>query len=259
MAQKPDGKAAKTERVTFTMDSAQRIGKVVRAVEAGSRDCAGLSFGRAPDSPGFKLQLATFTGTWASATYKTVTLSGSTQTASVYNWCNTVDDTGDGTAQKHVIFGNIKGTASAVELPVTGFQLKLATFTGAWATGTFKTVTLSGSTQTASVYNWCNPVEGSTASTAQKYVIFGNVRGTASAIELPFSSPIRIGKTGSAWNKGNPANIAVWEGGTPPSETANGDVLYGCENKFANVAADKWVALGRAGNGTYYLIAAECS
>ena len=142
MAQKPDGKAAKTERVTFTMDSAQRIGKVVRAVEAGSRDCAGLSFGRAPDSPGFNLQLATFTGTWASATYKTVTLSGSTQTASVYNWCNPVEGSTASTAQKYVIFGSIKGTASAVELPLSGGIVRIGKTTAAWNKGTVAAIPL---------------------------------------------------------------------------------------------------------------------
>ena len=45
MAQKPDGKPARTERVTFTRPAAERIAKVVREVEAGDRDQAGLTFG----------------------------------------------------------------------------------------------------------------------------------------------------------------------------------------------------------------------
>jgi hypothetical protein len=74
------------------------------------------------------------------------------------------------------------------------------------------------------------------------------------------SDPVRLGKTSAAWNKGTAATINVWESGTPPSETqTSGVTLAGCVNKFANVAAGKWVILARGGNGSYYLIAAECS
>lgn len=45
MAQKPDGKPAKTQRVSFTKESAERIGKAVRSVEAGNRDQAPITFG----------------------------------------------------------------------------------------------------------------------------------------------------------------------------------------------------------------------
>lgn len=72
--------------------------------------------------------------------------------------------------------------------------------------------------------------------------------------------PIRIGKTTSAWNKGTIADIEVRESGTPPNETAGSPVetMEDCVNKFADVPADKWVAVARAGNGRWYLIAAEC-
>lgn len=67
-----------------------------------------------------------------------------------------------------------------------GFRLQLGTFTGNWETGTFNTVTLTGTTNTVSVFNWCNPVVGSdTANSSQsRYVIFGKVAGTQSAVEL---------------------------------------------------------------------------
>jgi hypothetical protein len=72
--------------------------------------------------------------------------------------------------------------------------------------------------------------------------------------------PVRLGKTSAAWNKGTTATISVWESGTPPNETqTSGVTLTGCVNKFANVATGKWVIVARAGNGSYYLIAAECS
>ena len=66
MAQKPDGKAVRTERVTFTKPAAERIAKVVRTVEQGDRGGAALTFGAAPpavDSRTFRM--ATFTGAWA--------------------------------------------------------------------------------------------------------------------------------------------------------------------------------------------------
>ena len=83
MTQRPDGKAAKTERVTFTRPAAERIAKVVRKLEQGDRDCAPLRFERVSSSqPSPPLKLATFTGNWQTGAYKTVTLHGSTATAS---------------------------------------------------------------------------------------------------------------------------------------------------------------------------------
>jgi hypothetical protein len=71
--------------------------------------------------------------------------------------------------------------------------------------------------------------------------------------------PVRLGKTTAAWSKGTTATINIWESGTPPSETqTTGVTIIGCVNKFANVASGKWVMLAKAGNGSWYLIAAEC-
>jgi hypothetical protein len=64
MAQKPDGKAARTERVTFTRPAAERIAKVVRHVEGGDRDQAGITFGSAPGGVGgSSVKFATYTAT----------------------------------------------------------------------------------------------------------------------------------------------------------------------------------------------------
>jgi hypothetical protein len=67
MAQKPDGKPARTERVTFTKPAAERIAKVVRAVEGGDRDAGPLTFGVRMASPaaGSPILLAKFTGSSA--------------------------------------------------------------------------------------------------------------------------------------------------------------------------------------------------
>ena len=73
MAQKPDGKAAKTERIVFTRPAAERISKVVRTVEAGNRGSAGLTFG-AVGTPGSKVfRVCTFTGAWSIGSTKNVT------------------------------------------------------------------------------------------------------------------------------------------------------------------------------------------
>lgn len=72
--------------------------------------------------------------------------------------------------------------------------------------------------------------------------------------------PVRLGKTTAAWNKGTLATIELYEEGTPPNETKKtpADTLADCVNKFANVAAGKWVIVARGGNGYWYLISAEC-
>lgn len=119
MQPKPDGKPARTERVTFTKDAASRIAKVVRKVEAGNRDAAPLVFDKVlAASAGSPLRLGTFTGNWEKGSQATVTLHDSTQTATVYNWCNSAVgvSTSDTTSTRYVIFGKVNGTNSAVEI-----------------------------------------------------------------------------------------------------------------------------------------------
>lgn len=108
----------------FTRPAADRIAKVVRKVEAGNRDGAPLVFDRVAAALGSPLRLATFTGNWETATYTTVTLHGSTQTASVYNWCNPAlgGNTESSTESRFVIFGKVSGTNSAVEIQMKATQ-----------------------------------------------------------------------------------------------------------------------------------------
>jgi hypothetical protein len=81
MAQKPDGKPARTERVTFTKPAAERIAKVVRAVEGGDRDAGPLSFGNRGVAGNPKLfRVCTFTGAWSINDTKTVTFKNQTAT-----------------------------------------------------------------------------------------------------------------------------------------------------------------------------------
>ena len=72
--------------------------------------------------------------------------------------------------------------------------------------------------------------------------------------------PVRLGKTTAAWAKGTLAAITLYEEGTPPGETEKSppETLEKCVNKFANVAAGKWVIVAKAANGSWYLISAEC-
>ena len=89
MAKKPDGKAARTERVTFTRPAADRIAKVVRIVEAGDRDGAGLYFGvRQTGKTDKQVRMATFTGAWSIGSQKTVTYKYQSSTPNTVNATN---------------------------------------------------------------------------------------------------------------------------------------------------------------------------
>lgn len=89
MAQKPDGKAAKTERVAFTRPAAERIGKAVRTVELGNRDCGPLDFSSGGGvSSGKVFRLATFTGTWEINEAKVVTFKNQTTTPNTVSATN---------------------------------------------------------------------------------------------------------------------------------------------------------------------------
>lgn len=79
MSKKPDGSPARTERVTFTKPAAERIAKVVRAVEGGDRDCGPLTFGARMSSPpaGSSVRFATYTAT---SNWSVVSFAGATNT-----------------------------------------------------------------------------------------------------------------------------------------------------------------------------------
>lgn len=70
---------------------------------------------------------------------------------------------------------------------------------------------------------------------------------------------MKLGKVTAAWNKNSLQDVVVYSEGDALAEaTASpADVLPGVVNKFANVAANKWVMVGKA-NGRWYLISAEC-
>jgi hypothetical protein len=85
--QRPDGKPASVERVTFTRPAADRIARVVRDVELGGRDSEG--FGLGVRLQGFRsaktFRICTFTGSWDIGSSKTVTFRNQTNTISAVN------------------------------------------------------------------------------------------------------------------------------------------------------------------------------
>jgi hypothetical protein len=67
--------------VSFTRPAAERIGKAVRLVEAGDRDCGPIEWGPRGGGAAAKVfRVATFTGAWAVDTAKVVTFRNVTNT-----------------------------------------------------------------------------------------------------------------------------------------------------------------------------------
>lgn len=79
-----------------------------------------------------------------------------------------------------------------------------------------------------------------------------------SRIPRGFGVSLRLGKTQSAWTKGQSQMIPIYSDGEPPNEaeSAEEDEVEAW-NKFADVDANKWVMLGSFA-GRWYLISAEC-
>jgi len=71
-----------------------------------------------------------------------------------------------------------------------------------------------------------------------------------------YASSHYLSKTSAAWSKGTKATLTLYVGDGGSEAASSGDTVEAW-NKFATVAANKWVMLARA-NGTFYLIAAEC-
>jgi hypothetical protein len=78
MAQKPDGKPAKSVAVTFTRPAAERIAHVVRTVERSGRDTKGPVWNPRMEGGGGGIRLCTFTGEWLIETYKIVKFASNT-------------------------------------------------------------------------------------------------------------------------------------------------------------------------------------
>lgn len=128
--------AASTKAVTFSRQSAQRIAKVVRTVEAGNRDQPGITF----DHPqpggigGRTFRMGTFTGGWSIDASNVVTFLHQTNTpntASVVNELISLPDAGtrncaiarEGTAWYLVNWQwDVKAAATAVTLTTASLR-----------------------------------------------------------------------------------------------------------------------------------------
>lgn len=71
MTKRPDGKSG-SEKVTFTRQAAERIARAVRKIEAGDRDCVGLTFSRPIDGGKSPVRLCKTTQAWARNTQATL-------------------------------------------------------------------------------------------------------------------------------------------------------------------------------------------
>lgn len=85
MPQRPDGAAARPQRVTFTKGSAERIAAVVRDYEAGDRGAEPLRFGTVASDARKTFRIATFSGAWNPNTQKVVELVPNGQTVNAFN------------------------------------------------------------------------------------------------------------------------------------------------------------------------------
>ena len=190
-----------------------------------------------------ELRRGTFTGSWSIGGTNTVQVVGSGETVRVTNYCTPIL-IGDGPTQRFsVIFGDVKGTQTAVEIQNPGVPgLRRGTFTGAWSIGSTNAVTIHGTTQTISVTNYCVPVAGGTASTQSYNVIFGAVMGAQAVVEVQ-AGGMQTGTTSEPWDKDTTATI----NGVP-------DI----RNYWGNVASGKRVGFQAAADGHYYLVVAEC-
>ena len=94
MAQKPDGKPAKSVPVTFTRPAAERIANVVRTVERSGRDTKGPVWNpRMEGGGGGAIRLCTFTGQWLINDGKIVKFASNTNvTANVINLLFSIGD-----------------------------------------------------------------------------------------------------------------------------------------------------------------------
>jgi hypothetical protein len=70
---------------------------------------------------------------------------------------------------------------------------------------------------------------------------------------------LTLGKVTAAWNKNSLQSVIIYSGGTALAETVASPsvTIESAVNKFVDVAANKWVMIGRA-NGRWYLVSAEC-
>lgn len=72
---------------------------------------------------------------------------------------------------------------------------------------------------------------------------------------------LKLCKTDSVWEYNTLATLYVWNGGTPPNESAitseeqpYGETIENVVNKIARVSPNTFVLIGKAENGSWYLV-----
>jgi hypothetical protein len=110
-ANKPDGKS-NTQRVSFTRRDADRIGRVVRTVEAGDKKGNALTFGhRQQPRPGGVFRIATHgSASWNKDSTQTVTFVTTTSTPNTTTAVNLFADLASGVTGRSVAIAR-DGTA----------------------------------------------------------------------------------------------------------------------------------------------------
>jgi len=183
MATKPDGKAAKVERVVFTRPAAERIAKVVRSVEGGDRDQAGITYGSSSYAPKV-FRVCTFTGAWAIDSAKAVTFRNVTSTPNTVSAVNLFFPIG--TAQTSTLNCAVAKDGTAWYLIDVPMQTATAIFIQSTQTGVVVTTTASSSyvtdfTLSASLNtSSCSITIGKTLTTASSTF----VTGTATSVQV---------------------------------------------------------------------------
>lgn len=69
------------------------------------------------------------------------------------------------------------------------------------------------------------------------------------------NAELQLCKTTNTWEYDTIATLDVWHDGAPPTEESSGETVEAV-NKIAPVAADTFVLVGKAANGSWYLIEA---
>ena len=181
MAQKPDGKPARTERVTFTRPAAERIAKVVRTVEGGDRDCGPMTFGaRIGGVSGKVFRIATYTGAWSIGDTKTVSFKYQTATPNTVSATNLVFPITN-TATANARDCAIAKDGTAWFLVDVRFAERTAVFVTSTAEASRLTdVTLSASINTSA----CTITIGKTLVTASTILVTATVTGTYLTVEV---------------------------------------------------------------------------
>jgi hypothetical protein len=192
-----------TDATQFTLESAERIARVVRAAELGSPEARALTFDRVDAQRKEKVfRVCTFTGSWAINSSKTVTFRNVTSTPNTVSAVNLFFPIGtpqtstlncavakDGTAWYLIdvpmqtataIFIGSTQTGVAVTTTATGMSVSL-TATMSYVTD----IALSASLNTSS----CSIIIGKTLTTASSTVLTGTatsvfVTGTATAVRV---------------------------------------------------------------------------